>query len=151
MKRPSNFPGSAMMRNASPHGYGIQFVVLDDGTAHAKVVFDASKEGPPGFTHGGAVGAVLDEAMGTACFEAGRLGFTATMTVNYRASAPLDTELELHGRVDRIEGNKNFASADLKTLDGKLIADATAIFIVSERLRDLIKSRYTQVGEPFDE
>jgi uncharacterized protein (TIGR00369 family) len=140
-----------MMRNASPHGYGIQFVVLEDGTAYAKFVFDTSKEGPPGFAHGGAVGAVLDEAMGTACFEAGRLGFTATMTVNYRASAPLDIELELRGRVDRMEGHKNFASADLKTLDGKLIADATAIFIVSERLRDLIKNRYPEADKPLDE
>lgn len=136
--KPSTFVGSRMMRTAAPQGYGLLFVVNDVQEAHAEFVFDDWREGPPGFAHGGAVAAVLDEAMGTACFEAGRGGFTATMTVNYRQSAPLNTLLQVVGRVESSERNKTFASAVMTNSAGEIIADATGLFIISERLRGLM-------------
>lgn len=135
----SQFVGSRMMRSPAPSGYGVTFQRTGDGAVEAYFTFDASKEGPPGYAHGGAVAAVLDEAMGTACFEAGRVGFTVTMTVNYRTSAPLDQPLRVAASVERTEGRKTFTWAALTNHDGQLIADATAIFIMSERLSQAMK------------
>jgi acyl-coenzyme A thioesterase PaaI-like protein len=151
MSRPSRFPGSAMIRKPQPHGYGMNFELLENGLVYCKFTFDTTKEGPPGFAHGGAVASVLDEAMGTACFEAQRMGFTVTMTVNYRLSSPIDQELEVFGKVDNIEKSKTFASAELKSLDGKVLADSTGIFIISDRLKQLIRDRYEANGKTLPE
>lgn len=140
--RPTRFPGSTFMRKLPPEGFGIQFQVNEDNTVFARFEFDAHKEGPPGFAHGGAVGAVLDEAMGTAAFESDRLGFTATMTVNYRASVPLKTQIEVRARVDRIEGSKTFTSAEMVLPDGEIAANSTGLFIVSAKLLDHIARHY---------
>jgi acyl-coenzyme A thioesterase PaaI-like protein len=140
--RASRFPGSTLMRKSPPEGYGIQFQVNEDNSVSARFAFDPHKEGPPGFAHGGAVGAVLDEAMGTAAFEADRLGFTATMTINYRASVPLGVPVEVRARVDRIEGSKTFTSAEMLLSDGTIAADSSGVFIVSEKLLEHIRRRF---------
>jgi uncharacterized protein (TIGR00369 family) len=136
--RSTRFPGSRYLRTPQPQGFGLMFNVLDDGRVHARIIFDDSKEGPPGYVHGGALAVVLDEAMGTACYEAGRLGFTATMTVNFRVGAALDTEFEVWGQVDGVEGRRTQASARITTHDGAVVADAQATFVMSERLHQLL-------------
>ncbi len=146
MHKPKHFPGSPYMRKPSPEGFGIQFMVLEDKSILAKFAFDEHKEGPPGHVHGGAVAAVLDEAMGTAAFENERPGFTATMTVNYRASVPLNTAIEVRARIDRIQGNKTFASAEMTLPDGTIAADSTGMFIVSEKLREYIQQLYGKLN-----
>jgi acyl-coenzyme A thioesterase PaaI-like protein len=145
--RATRFPGSTYMRKPPPEGFGIQFQVNEDNSVIARFQFDAHKEGPPGFAHGGAVGAVLDEAMGTAAFEADRLGFTATMTVNYRAAVPLKTEVEVRARVERIDGSKTFTSAEIRLPNGDVAADSTGLFIVSEKLLEHIIRRYRNPEE----
>ncbi|MCU0513067.1 MAG: PaaI family thioesterase [Anaerolineae bacterium] len=142
MARPTRFPGSTFMRQPPPGGFGIQFLVNDDLTIFARFAFDAAKEGPPGYAHGGAVGAVLDEAMGTATFEAGRIGFTATMTVNYRAAVPLHTAVEVRGRVERVDGSKTHAAAEILLPDGSIAATSTGIFVKSEKLLEQVIRYY---------
>lgn len=136
--RSTRFPGSRYLRTPQPQGFGLVFSVLEDGRVHAPIIFDASKEGPPGHVHGGALAVVLDEAMGTACYEAGRLGFTATMTVNFRVGAAIGAEFEVWGQVDAVEGRKTQASAWITARDGTVVADAHATFVMSERLRQLL-------------
>jgi uncharacterized protein (TIGR00369 family) len=145
--RESSFVGSRMMRTPAPTGYGVKFQRTGEGAVEAEFSFDSAKEGPPGFAHGGAVAAVLDEAMGTACFEAGRMGFTVTMTVNYRAAAPLHQPLRVTASVERTEGRKSFTWAALTNHEGQLIADATGIFIMSERLSQAMQQSQPRTDE----
>jgi acyl-coenzyme A thioesterase PaaI-like protein len=141
MRPPKYFPGTHYMRGAPPVGFGVQFMTLDDNSVYARIQFDVSKEGPPGYAHGGAVATVLDEAMGAAAFEADRPGFTATMTINYRQSAPLNTDLEVRARVEKIEGNKTFVQGEL-LLDGKIAAESQGLFIYSQQLAEMILRHY---------
>jgi uncharacterized protein (TIGR00369 family) len=147
MQKTTQFPGSTYMRKQPPGGFGIQFLVLDDKSIVAQFAFDEHKEGPPGHAHGGAVAAVLDEAMGAAAFENDRPGFTATMTVNYRASVPLNNPVEVRARIDRIQGSKTFASAEIVLPDGKIAADSTGMFIVSQKLWEHIQQHYGKIND----
>lgn len=145
MSDTAQFPGSRFMRKPSPHGFGVQLSMREDRSAFACFQFDADKEGPPHYAHGGAVATVLDEAMGAAAFFANRLGFTLTMTVNYRASAPLLTDLHVLARVVRIEGKKTHVTAEIVLPeDGTVLADAVGLFYTSEELRERILQRYVQ-------
>lgn len=146
MQKSTLFPGSTYMRQQPPAGFGIQFLVLEDKSILAKFAFDDHKEGPPGHAHGGAVAAVLDEAMGTAAFENDRPGFTATMTVNYRAAVPLNTPIEIRARIDKIQGSKTFASAEMILPDGTTAADSTGLFIVSQKLWEHIQQHYGKLS-----
>ena len=60
--------------------------------------------GHPRFIHGGAIASVFDDAMGTLFLSAGKgSGFTANLTVDYRAPVPHGAELIVTCEVERSE------------------------------------------------
>ncbi len=140
-ERFTRFPGTNFIGGVLPSGFGIRFRVADDQSIYAKVVFEESKQGAQGILHGGAIAAVLDEAMGAAAFERGKLGYTVTMTYNYKTHIPLHEEILIRAWVDRIEGRKIFAACDATLPDGRVAVDGTGIFIFSQELWDQMRAR----------
>ena len=136
----SPFFGTNFVSRESPYGFGIRFFVSDeDGSIYAKTLFDRNKEGGPGILHGGAIAAVLDEAMGAACFSQEHPGFTVTMTYNYKTHIPLNVEVTLRAWVDKIEGRKAFAACEAILPDGTVAVTGEGIFIYSARLIEMIE------------
>lgn len=70
-----------------------------------RVVLVPAFERAPGRAHGGIVDAVFDENMGAVSPEAGTLAFTGTLTIIYRAPAPIDRPLRVQS-ADPIPGGK---------------------------------------------
>ncbi|KAM6395313.1 LOW QUALITY PROTEIN: acyl-coenzyme A thioesterase THEM4-like [Rhynochetos jubatus] len=87
-------------------------------------------EGHPGLTHGGAVAAMVDGALGAcAVAVAGRV-LTANLSIDYLAPIPLGTVLLVDGRAERLEGRKVFLSGHVRSADGDTLhARATGLFI----------------------
>ncbi len=141
--RRSRFPGTRFLSRPAPAGFDVVFYVTDDRRIYAEIVFDASKEGGPGILHGGAIAAVLDEAMGVAAYEAGHAGYTITLTCNYKKHIPLGKPITVRARVDTIEGRRVFASSEATLPDGTIAVDATAIFIVSAELQRRLENKKT--------
>lgn len=135
MGQTSKFPGTNFMNRESPYGFGIKFLVSEDKTISAKVVFDEHKQGGPGILHGGAIAAVLDEAMGNATFEYGKGGFTATMTINYHKPIPLFQEVTIRAWIEKSDGKKVYALCEALLEDGSLAVSGTGLFIESEMLQ----------------
>lgn len=79
--------------------------------------------------HGGAIPLVFDELFGTLVnFGRRPPSRTVRIATNFRAITPLDTELHVVGRIDRVDGRKTFVSGEL--LDGdRVCADAEALFV----------------------
>lgn len=96
---------------------------------YAKVWFGHQCEGPPGTVHGGAVAAVLDEAMGQASWIAGFPVLAASITVNFRARVVLNEIHELHATINKQADRKVFVEARLLNLHGEIMADSTGLFI----------------------
>ena len=140
MSRISRFKGTNFMCRESPYGFGIRFMVNDDKSIFAKITFDEHKEGGQGILHGGAISAVLDEAMGTAAFERGKPGYTATMTYNYHSHIPLFQEVTIRAWVEKIEGKKVFAACETILTDGTIAVTGTGLFIASEKLKREVES-----------
>jgi uncharacterized protein (TIGR00369 family) len=131
----TQFPGTNFMNRESPYGFGICFSVNEDKSITAKVTFDEHKQGGPGILHGGAIAAVLDEAMGVAAFEHGKGGFTATMTINYHRPIPLFHKVTVRAWIEKSEGKKVYAVCETFLEDGSLAASGTGLFIESEMLQ----------------
>jgi acyl-coenzyme A thioesterase PaaI-like protein len=108
-------------------------IVMDheEGTERAvvaRVTFGPAYEGPPGCVHGGFVAASFDEVLGATQSLSGTQGMTAHLDVDYRKPTPLGVPLVMRGWLDRTEGRKIWARAELRDGD-TLCAEAEALFI----------------------
>jgi acyl-coenzyme A thioesterase PaaI-like protein len=107
-----------------------------DRTLVGRAWFGPGTAGPPGHAHGGAMAAVLDEAMGAAAWMAGHIAVAAHLETDFRALLPLGTDALLEARVERRLGRKVWTSGALRGDDGTLYAEATALFLRLDPERD---------------
>lgn len=73
---------------------------------HARIWFGPETEGPPGHAHGGAVAAVMDEALGLAAWAEGYPIVVGNLNVSFRNMLPLRKVVTLESRVISAEGRK---------------------------------------------
>jgi uncharacterized protein (TIGR00369 family) len=86
-------------------------------------------EGPPGYVHGGIIATLLDEAMSKAVRAHGVLAMTRHMEVDYQRPVPSGAPIRLEGRFVRTDGRKNWTEARILNAEGKVLAEAKALFI----------------------
>ncbi len=110
---------------------GLAVAVRRDGLdVVASAVFDAGAAGVPGISHGGPVCAVFDDVMGFVFTTMnGKIGYTATMTVDFKAPIRLGSTIEFRGRLAKHEGRKLFIEAEAFDPDRRLVASARALFL----------------------
>lgn len=102
---------------------------LQTGQRVAKVWFGPMCEGPIHHAHGGSLAAVLDEAMGSACWIMGQRVLAGTLTVRYRAPVPLGLTAIVRTEVVSVEGRKVLTVGRILGLDGTLYTEAEGTFI----------------------
>ena len=100
-----------------------------DSALLARVWFGPEAEGPPGHAHGGALAAVLDEAMGYAAWLAGHPVVAARLTTDFRRMLPLGTVCTVEPTVERVEGRKVHVSAQIVGPDGTAHAEGEAVLV----------------------
>lgn len=92
------------------------------------VLLDERHSGAPGYAHGGAIAAIMDDLLGQVLIALDRPGVTATLTVDFKAPALLGRELALEAWCERIEGRKIFLHGEVR--DGaELVAVGRGLFI----------------------
>jgi acyl-coenzyme A thioesterase PaaI-like protein len=97
------------------------FLRADDGRLVGKAWFGRGAQGPPGHAHGGAIAAVLDEAMGAAAWVAGHIAVAARLDTSFQRMLPLGTDATVEAWVEREAGRKIWTSGRL--LDGSRGSD----------------------------
>jgi protein-tyrosine phosphatase/predicted thioesterase len=137
----SRFPGSRFVNGSEAR---LRFAVETNGSVRGTLFLDDTSAGPPGVVHGGALAAIMDEAMTVAAFEAGRFGFTANLNVDFRAPVPTETTVTVTASVERIEGKKTYLVSAVTLPDGAVAAEARGLFIfnqaMDEGMRVMLKS-----------
>ena len=120
-------PRSPVVGEASPLSPRLDWDVVD-GRVHARGVFTAAFEGPPGFVHGGMVALAFDEVLGIVNIANGSPGMTGTLTVRYRRPTPLHEEIRFEAWIDRVEGRRIVSRAELWAGETRC-AEAEGIFV----------------------
>ncbi|MBJ7329186.1 MAG: PaaI family thioesterase [Solirubrobacteraceae bacterium] len=100
----------------------------EDDRACAELVLDTRHEGAPGFAHGGAVAAALDDLFGGVLVLLRIPAVTAKLSVDYRAPVLLGRPLLLSGSCIRRDGRKLTMQGMLYDRD-RLVAEAQALFV----------------------
>jgi acyl-coenzyme A thioesterase PaaI-like protein len=90
----------------------------------ARAWFGPETEGPPDHVHGGAIAAVLDEAMGGACWMHGHRVLAGRLSVTYRKLVPFGTDATVEAWIDLVDGRKISTRARLLDERGETCADA---------------------------
>lgn len=107
----------------------IQYDEFDGEQVRGRVTFSRFYLGGGGAVHGGVVPLLFDEVFGSLAGAEGRpRSRTAYLHTNYRIVTPLDRELQLAAKIDRIEGRKVFMTGTLS--DGTdLLCDSECLFV----------------------
>jgi uncharacterized protein (TIGR00369 family) len=114
--------------------FNMTLVSVDKGDAVFEAIPDDSLYNPIGVIHGGFALTLLDSAAGCAVHTTLALGqaYTSLETkVNFLRAVTSDTgPLRAHGWVTKPGSRAAFAEADLRTLDGTLLATAQSTCLV---------------------
>lgn len=115
---------------------------LEGDTAHGRATLGWQYEGPPSSVHGGFVCALFDHFLGMTQRLTGQPGVTGTLTTRFHQPTPLNTELELVGRVVEISGRKNLLRGEIRA-NGILTASCEGVFIFvsKQRFRAMLANR----------
>ena len=81
------------------NGIDVDYYLNDKNELRAEVHFGERSMGPPDHVHGGAMAAVLDEAMGIACWFKMLPVVTRTLTTHFLRMVPIDTTVVLRTTV----------------------------------------------------
>lgn len=144
--RPGQPPECARLR--------VRYFLRDgDGRLVGRAWFGLGAQGPPGHAHGGAIAAVLDEAMGAAAWVAGHIAVAARLDTNFQRMVPLGTDATLEARVEREEGRKIWTAGTLVDAGGTPFASATGLFIElpPDRFRPLLDQAAAALGVDPDQ
>lgn len=114
---------------------------VDGDSGHGRATLGWAYEGPPGSVHGGHVCALFDHFLGIAQIMTGQPGVTGSLNVRFHLPTPLNTELELLGRVKEVRGRNNILTGEIRA-NGVLTASCEGIFVhvSSERFLQLRES-----------
>ena len=106
---------------------------LESGILYCRAWFGRETQGPPGHVPGGAMAAVLDEAMGGACWMNGHRTVAAKISVSFLAMLKLESETTVEAWIESVDRRKIYLRAKMTGAAGQPIAEADGLFIV---LRD---------------
>ena len=99
-------------------------------TLYARAWFGPRALGPPGHVHGGAMAAVLDEAMGAVCWMNGHPVVAAQISITFAGMLPIGTDTTIEAWIDKIEGRKIHLRAHMKNPSGQIVTEGSGLFVV---------------------
>jgi uncharacterized protein (TIGR00369 family) len=114
--------------SATSPGIGLE-LHADAESVTAELCFDGRAQGPPGFVHGGALAAVLDEAMAIACWARGRHVVAARIEVEFKRPVPLGAAVTLTARCVEELGRRVRAVGEIRLADGEAACTASATLV----------------------
>ena len=140
MKRQLPYHGSCFVCGTdNPHGIGITMFIDDDGILTSEFTLNEAHQGPPGYSHGGASAAILDEAMGLVVWAAGHKVVAVNLEINYRKPLPLMQLLIVETRITKIDGRKIFSTGEIKLADSTVAVSGSGIYVSAPHLFEQVR------------
>lgn len=100
----------------------------DETGVHGTFRLGHRHEGAPGLSHGGILCLVLDHVLGEAAMARRVGGMTVGLEVRFLAPTPINADLEVVSRVERVDGRKVHLTGAI-THEGRPTVTATAVFV----------------------
>jgi acyl-coenzyme A thioesterase PaaI-like protein len=137
------FRDSIVSGRTNPMGIGLE-VRRHGDAAIATTTLGTAFEGAPGRAHGGTIASILDETMGYVLPLIGVLAYTANLTIDYLAPAPLHRPLRFTARLRDRSERKLWIEAHGESDDGVFVR-AEALFLAVD-VTQFANSKRTDPG-----
>lgn len=111
------------------------YVRDEDNALIGKIWWGPGAQGPPGHAHGGSMAAVLDEALGSACWVAGHPVVAAELTTSFKNMLPLERVYTAEAWVESVDGRKIRPRGHIVDDQGTVYAEGRGVFITLDRAR----------------
>jgi uncharacterized protein (TIGR00369 family) len=121
---------------ANPRSMGVTWWADEQGRVSTTIVLDQGYQGPPGYVHGGASAALLDEVMGAAVWRAGYQVVAVNLELEYRKPLPLGSELRVWGEVVEKTGRAVRARSEIVLPDGNTAVIGRGIYVEAPQFFD---------------
>ena len=105
----------------------------DAGSATCVTLLSKKYQGWAGYVHGGIIASMIDGAMVHACKAIGLKCVTAELSIKYRNPIPVDTEIEIVGKVIKQIPLLAYTESSI-VIDGEIVANAEAKMLVVKGL-----------------
>ncbi|MCA1900186.1 MAG: PaaI family thioesterase [Chloroflexi bacterium] len=125
--------------NENPHSIGLTWFVDDNGVMTAEFALNEAQQGPPGYAHGGASAAILDEAMGLVVWAAGHKVAAVNLEINYHKPLPLRQPLSLEARITQMDERKIFSTGEIKLADSTVAVSGRGIYVAAPKLFETVR------------
>jgi uncharacterized protein (TIGR00369 family) len=123
----------------NPHSIGITMFVDDDGVLTSEFTLNEAHQGPPGYSHGGASAAVLDEAMGLVVWAAGHKVAAVNLEISYHKPLPLLQLFTLEARITQMDERKIFSTGEIKLADSTVAVSGRGIYVAAPKLFENVR------------
>lgn len=123
------FSGSSFVAGNWMNGFGVNFTLQGD-TCLAQYTFKGHQQGPDKIAHGGAVAALIDEAMTAVVYKLGYgPAFTVNLNISYRAPIYVGEQVDILAKLLEIDGRKIYLRTQIHLPDATLATEADGLFI----------------------
>lgn len=122
------YEGCFVCGDKNPSGLNLRFF-SDGRITRTRYTPSTHHEGYKGIVHGGIVATIMDEVMIKAILALDIRSVTASMEFKFRAPAIVGEELHFEGEIISQKGRVIKTAGSAKTKDGRVIAEATAVYV----------------------
>jgi acyl-coenzyme A thioesterase PaaI-like protein len=132
---------------SNPKSIGITWQLATGNHIFASFEFSDLQQGPPGFVHGGASAAVMDEAMGLAVFHSGYRVVTANLSIDYRKPIPLGKTVKIQAVMSGKSERRILALGEILLPDGSVAVSAKGIYAEVNHFFDKVTDHFLEPKE----
>jgi uncharacterized protein (TIGR00369 family) len=130
--------------NSNPKSIGIAWQRVTENRIFASFKFSEYQQGPPGFVHGGASAAVMDEAMGLAVFHSGYKVVTANLSIEYGKPIPLGKPVKIQAVMSGKTESRILALGEILLPDGSVAVSAKGIYAEANYFFDKVADQFME-------
>lgn len=116
----------------NPQGLRIPLQV-DGDVVRSTFTPESHHQGYDGVTHGGIIGAVLDDVMANCFYLRGETAYTVKMEVRFKRPCPTGQPFYVEAQIVERRGRFATAQATARLNDETVVAEATGMFSVRQR------------------
>ncbi len=113
---------------------GVTWAVDENDGVMAEVTLTQAQQGPPGYAHGGASAALLDEAMGMAAWLAGYHVVSVHLEADYLKPVPLGRPVRVVGRMVGETGRRVRTEGEILLTVGAIAVAGRGIYVEAPQL-----------------